>query len=80
MIYPILIKQTQQYVQYLQVCLVMDVMGLFLRIKNYPLQDLKKILSSEPILKKKHILGTESSPGCGPISKYQVKWSIVPIK
>jgi hypothetical protein len=45
-----------------------------------PLQDLKKILSSGTYSQEKTYLGTESPPGCGPISKYQVKWSIVPIQ
>jgi hypothetical protein len=45
-----------------------------------PLQDLKKILSSGTYSQEKTYLGTESPPGCGPISKYQVKWSIVPLQ
>lgn len=45
-----------------------------------PLQDLKKILSSGTYSQEKTYRGTESPPGCGPISKYQVKWSIVPIQ
>jgi hypothetical protein len=45
-----------------------------------PLQDLKKILSSGTYSQEKTYPGIESLPGCGPISKYQVKWSIVPIQ
>ncbi len=45
-----------------------------------PIQDLKKILSSGTYSQEKTYLGTTSSPGCGPISKYEVKWSIVPIQ
>ncbi len=44
-----------------------------------PLDDLKKILSSGTYSQEKSYFGTESPPGCGPNSKYQVKWSIVPI-
>ncbi|HXS60945.1 MAG TPA: hypothetical protein VN703_09070 [Candidatus Sulfopaludibacter sp.] len=47
---------------------------------SIPLQDLKKILTSGTYSQEKTYLGTESPPGCGPISKYQVKWSIVPIQ
>ena len=45
-----------------------------------PLDELKKILSSGTYSQEKSYLGTESPPGCGPNSKYQVKWSIVPIE
>ncbi len=44
-----------------------------------PLADLKKILSSGTYSQEKSYAGTESPLGCGPNSKYQVKWSIVPI-
>ena len=45
-----------------------------------PIQDLKKILSSGTYSQEKTYLGTITSPGCGPISKYEVKWSIIPIQ
>ncbi len=45
-----------------------------------PIQDLKKILASGIYSQEKTYLGTISSPGCGPISKYEVKWSVIPIQ
>ena len=45
-----------------------------------PLEELKKSLSDGIYSQEKSYIGTESPPGCGPNSKYQVKWSVVPVE
>ncbi len=44
------------------------------------LEELKKSISDGIYSQEKSYIGTESPPGCGPNSKYQVKWSVVPVK
>jgi hypothetical protein len=45
-----------------------------------PFEELKKSISNGTYSQEKSYLGTESPLGCGPNSKYQVKWSIVPVE
>ena len=45
-----------------------------------PFEELKKSISNGIYSQEKSYLGTESPPGCGPNSKYQVKWSVVPVE
>ena len=45
-----------------------------------PLEELKKSISNGIYSQEKSYIGTESPPGCGPNSKYQVKWSVVPVE
>lgn len=45
-----------------------------------PFEELKKSISNGIYSQEKSYLGTESPSGCGPNSKYQVKWSVVPVE